>query len=65
MNNDGREELYEMIEDIGTAMLVTEKGNDLRSRPMTSKLYRHSGEIWVNIEPFPCPRHWPKRASLS
>lgn len=38
MNNDGREELYEMIEDIGTAMPVTEKGNDLRSRPMRSKL---------------------------
>jgi general stress protein 26 len=46
MNSDDLEELYEMIEDIGTAMLVTENENDLRSRPMTGKLYRNSGEIW-------------------
>jgi general stress protein 26 len=50
MNNDDREELYEMIEDIGTAMLVTETDNDLRSRPMSGKLYRDSGEIWFLTE---------------
>lgn len=50
MNNDDREELYEMIEDIGTAMLVTEADNDLRSRPMNGKLYRDSGEIWFLTE---------------
>ena len=50
MNNDDREELYEMIDDIGTAMLVTESGTDLRSRPMTGKLYRDSGEIWFLTE---------------
>ena len=50
MNNDDREELYEMIDDVGTAMLVTETDNDLRSRPMTGKLYRDSGEIWFLTE---------------
>ncbi|WP_373491016.1 pyridoxamine 5'-phosphate oxidase family protein [Parasphingorhabdus sp.] len=50
MNIDDREELYEMIDDIGTAMLVTESGADLRSRPMTGKLYRDSGEIWFLTE---------------
>lgn len=46
MNNDAREELYEMIENIGTAMPVIENGDDLRSRPMSGKLYPDSGEIW-------------------
>ncbi|PHR12616.1 MAG: general stress protein [Sphingopyxis sp.] len=50
MNNDDREELYELIEDIGTAMLVTENNDDLRSRPMSGKLYRDSGEIWFLTE---------------
>tara|TARA_R110002049_G_scaffold42840_3_gene127054 strand:- start:272 stop:757 length:486 start_codon:yes stop_codon:yes gene_type:complete len=50
MNNDDREELFELIEDVGTAMLVTEKDNDLRSRPMSGKLYRDSCEIWFLTE---------------
>ena len=50
MNNDDREELYEMIDDVGTAMLVTESDHDLRSRPMSGKLYRDSGEIWFRTE---------------
>jgi len=50
MNNDDREELYEMIDDVGTAMLVTETDHDLRSRPMSGKLYRDSGEIWFLTE---------------
>ncbi|WP_417622878.1 pyridoxamine 5'-phosphate oxidase family protein [Parasphingorhabdus sp.] len=50
MNNDDREELYDMIEDVGTAMLVTENAGELRSRPMTGKLYRDSGEIWFLAE---------------
>ncbi|MEH6790069.1 pyridoxamine 5'-phosphate oxidase family protein [Parasphingorhabdus sp.] len=50
MNSDDREELYELIEDIGTAMLVTETDDELRSRPMTGKLYRDSGEIWFLTE---------------
>ena len=50
MNNDDREELYELIEDIGTAMLVTEADGELRSRPMSGNLYRDSGEIWFLTE---------------
>ncbi len=50
MNSDNREELYEMIDDVGTAMLVTENDTDLRSRPMRGKLYRDSGEIWFLTE---------------
>lgn len=50
MIDDDLEELYEMIEDVGTAMLVTETENDLRSRPMNGKLYRDSGEIWFLTE---------------
>lgn len=42
MNNDDREILYDMIEDIDTAMLVTKNGDDLRSRRMKGKLYRSS-----------------------
>jgi hypothetical protein len=34
MNSDDREKLYEMIEDIGAAVLLTDSGTDLRSRPM-------------------------------
>lgn len=50
MDNDGREDLYDMIDDVGTAMLVTERGGELRSRPMKGKLYRDSGEIWFLTE---------------
>ncbi|QJB70286.1 pyridoxamine 5'-phosphate oxidase family protein [Parasphingorhabdus halotolerans] len=45
-----REELYDMIDDVGTAMLVTENEYDLRSRPIKGKLYRDSGEIWFLTE---------------
>ncbi|MFC4290977.1 pyridoxamine 5'-phosphate oxidase family protein [Sphingorhabdus arenilitoris] len=40
------EKLYDMIDDIGTAMLTTERAGMIRSRPMRGKLYRESGEIW-------------------
>ncbi|MEL6875832.1 MAG: pyridoxamine 5'-phosphate oxidase family protein [Pseudomonadota bacterium] len=50
MSTDDREELFDMIDDVGTAMLVTENGNELRSRPMKGKLYRDCGEIWFLTE---------------
>lgn len=50
MNKRNLNDLYDMIEDIGTAMLVTERDGELRSRPMRGKLYRDSGEIWFLTE---------------
>lgn len=46
MSDNNMNELYDMIDDVGTAMLVTENDGDIRSRPMNGKLYRDSGEIW-------------------
>lgn len=46
MMTDTIEDLYDMMEDIGTAMLVTDVKGQLRSRPMRGKIYRSTGEIW-------------------
>lgn len=37
MDGNDRETLSEMIENIGTAMLVTENGDGFHSRPMKEK----------------------------
>ncbi len=50
MNAENRDELYDLIDDVGTAMLVTDRNGQLRSRPMKGKLYRDSGEIWFLTE---------------
>jgi general stress protein 26 len=50
MNDNNLDELYDMIDDVGTAMLVTENDGDIRSRPMKGKLYRDNGEIWFLTE---------------
>ncbi|MEH6758950.1 MAG: pyridoxamine 5'-phosphate oxidase family protein [Parasphingorhabdus sp.] len=50
MTQENLEELYDMIDDVGTAMLVTENNAELRSRPMTGKLHRDTGEIWFLTE---------------
>lgn len=46
MTTETPDDLYDMIDDIGTAMLVTDINSALRSRPMRGKIYRSSGEIW-------------------
>lgn len=50
MSDHNLEELYDMIDDVGTAMLVTEDDNAIRSRPMKGKLYRDDAEIWFLTE---------------
>ncbi len=50
MNAEDRDELYDLIDDVGTAMLVTDRDGQLRSRPMKGKLYRDSCEIWFLTE---------------
>ncbi len=50
MRTDDLDDLYDMIDDVGTAMLVTETTGEIRSRPMKGKLYRDSGEIWFLTE---------------
>ncbi|QTD57386.1 pyridoxamine 5'-phosphate oxidase family protein [Parasphingorhabdus cellanae] len=50
MRDNDLDDLYDMIDDVETAMLVTENAGALRSRPMKGKLYRDSGEIWFLTE---------------
>lgn len=50
MRTDDLDDLYDMIDDVGTAMLVTESNGELRSRPMKGRLYRDSGKIWFLTE---------------
>lgn len=44
------DKLYDLIEDLDTAMLVTENSGEIRSRPMKGKLYRDDGQIWFLSE---------------
>ncbi|MGB3472640.1 MAG: pyridoxamine 5'-phosphate oxidase family protein [Erythrobacter sp.] len=50
MKKEDREELYDLIDDVGTAMLVTDRAGELRSRPMKGQLDRDTGKIWFLTE---------------
>lgn len=50
MSNQELDKLYDMIDDLGTAMMVTEDEGKIRSRPMKGKIFRDSGEIWFLTE---------------
>ncbi len=46
MPDDRLDAIYDIIEDISVAMMVTETRHDLRSRPMKVHLDRETGELW-------------------